>query len=286
MVESFFPMTLQEALSIRGAGPVIPFAGGTDLMVRRRNWSGTLPRFDRPVLFLDRVKELREIKLEEGIISIGAGTTLAELTRDLRVPEILRAAAREMAAPGIRNLATLGGNICNASPAGDTLPPLYVLNAAVVLQNSAGQREIPVKAFLQGPGRTDLAWDELLVKLKIPAADLPSVCRYKKVGTRKADALSKASFAGLAGIAHGRITEVRIALGAVAPQIVRDREIEAGLAGKTLRELPGLIPELLKEYSPLLQPIDDQRSTAGYRRKVALRLIADFLAGVAEGGQP
>jgi xanthine dehydrogenase FAD-binding subunit len=283
MVDLFSPMTLHEALTIRSAQPVIPFAGGTDLMVRRRSWSGTLPHFDQAVLWLGKIKELQGIAWEDGLLTIGAGTTLAELIQDARVPEILRQAARGMASPGIRNLATLAGNICNASPAGDTLPPLWIFDAAVVLQSLAGQREAPVEEFLQGPGRIDLAPAELVVKVKIPVADLPLTV-YKKVGTRKADALSKASFAGLARTADGRVAEVRIALGAVAPKVIRNRKIEAALAGKPLREVQEMIPEVLREYSSLIQPIDDQRSNAVYRRKVTLRLIEDFLKRLAEGG--
>lgn len=276
MVDAFAPKTLAEGLKIRGEQSVIPFAGGTDLMVRRRSWSGTLPRFEQPTLFLGGIKELQSIDQTDSVLTIGAAATLTALLENALVPEILKKAVIEMASPAIRNAGTLGGNICNASPAGDTLPPLYALGATVVLRSAATRRELPVEEFILGPGKTALAGDELLVAVNIPTVDYNRVY-YKKVGTRKADALSKVSFAGLAKVDGEIVKEVRLAVGAVAPRVVRCKEAENLLAGRSGGEIHGMIDNVMKIYAKEIRPIDDQRSSAEYRRTVALRLVEDYL---------
>ncbi len=278
MVGAFFPKSLAEALAIRRENRTVPFAGGTDLMARRRSWAGTLPRFEAPALFISGLPELRQISRNEGILTIGAALTLAELLQMEPVPAILKRALAEMASPAIRNLATIGGNLCNASPAGDTLPPLYALGAAVVLESASGRRELPIGQFIRGPGQTALGPAELLIGVKIPAGEFPAVF-YQKVGTRKADALSKLSCAALARINNGRVEEARLALGAVAPTVIRLETAEARLTGVGTGELDRVLPEILKLYDEAIRPIDDQRSSASYRRKVALWLIEEWISG-------
>jgi xanthine dehydrogenase FAD-binding subunit len=276
MVESLFPKTLAEALELRKTHQLIPFAGGTDLMVRKRSWAGTLPNFDSPVLFIGGLAELKEIRCHDGILTIGSAVTLTALFEHQDVPEILKHAIAVMASPAIRNAGTLGGNICNASPAGDTLPSLNVLGASLVLQSSKGQRVLSVSEFIIGPGKTDLKADELLVAVNIPLENF-NHCYYKKVGTRKADALSKVSFAGLARTSNGVVEEVKIALGAVAPRVVRNLAAEDFIKGQKISELPKLMPELKKFYIEQIKPLDDQRSKAAYRSEVSYRLIEYFL---------
>ena len=276
------PKNLAEALAIRRDRRVIPFAGGTDLMVRRRSWAGTLPAFEEAPLFLGGLEELQVIRREDVVLHLGAAATLTDILDNQATPEILKRALAEMAAPAIRNAGTLGGNICNASPAADSLPPLYALGASVLLQSAAGAREVPIEAFITGPGRTDLRHDELLVAVTVPLAGY-GIVYYRKVGARKADALAKVSFAGLAKVADGRVEDVRIALGAVAPRVVRSRQAEDLCRGKRVDELPGLLAELKAIYAGQIRPIDDQRSNAAYRSAVSLRLIEYFLSGL---GQP
>lgn len=279
MVGALTPRTLAEALAIRKADPVIPFAGGTDLMVKRRSWSGTRPSFENPVLFLGEIEELKTIDLGEDYLRIGAAATLTAVLKDKATPEILQRAVLEMASPAIRNAGTLGGNICNASPAADALPPLYALGATVLLQSVAGSREIPIAEFITGPGKTVLAEDELLVAIQIPTTGFDRFY-YRKVGTRKADALSKVSFAGLAKIHGESLEEIRIAIGAVAPRVVWNPEAENLLKGKKVDDLPKLAADVMTIYEKEIRPIDDQRSSADYRRKVAIRLIGDFLRSI------
>jgi CO/xanthine dehydrogenase FAD-binding subunit len=277
MVEMATPRTLMEALEIRKNYQVIPFAGGTDLMVRRKAWAGTLPRFEYPALFIGDIAELKGIQITDGILTIGATATLAAIMEYETTPEILKQAIAEMASPAVRNAGTLGGNLCNASPAADTLPPLYALGASLILQNLSGRREIPVAEYIQGPGKTDLKEDELLVAVNIPV-DRYNIIYYKKVGTRKADALSKVSFAGLARTVNGVVEDIRITLGAVAPRVVRSLETESLIKGKKVSDLPKLISEIKKNYEQQIRPIDDQRSNAAYRSMVAYRLIEYFIA--------
>ncbi len=281
MEEMISPRILTEALEIRKNNMVIPLAGGTDLMVRRRNWSGTLPKFEFPLLYLGNIDELKTIQLIDGSLSIGSAVTLTSLLEDTAIPDCLKKAVREMASPAIRNAGTLGGNICNASPAADTLPPLYAMGASVILQSPTDRRELPIIEFITGPGQTVLQDDELLVEVKIPLIEF-NINYYKKVGTRKADALSKLSFTGLAAVANGIIEDVRIALGAVAPRVVRNIEAEKILIGKQGTEIPDLIGRIKEIYNSDIQPIDDQRSNAAYRRMVSLRLIEDFVLSLKE----
>jgi len=276
MVEGFRPKNLREALEIRAKQSSIPLAGGTDLMVQKARGFGLKPDFNKPLLFVGHLRELRQILARDGKIRIGTGVLLNELLKNGKIPEVLKMAVRKIASPPSRNLATIGGNICNASPAGDTLPYLYAVDAILVLKNSQTKRKISVEEFITGPGKTILKSDELLTEIIIPDKVF-SINYYKKVGTRKGMSLSKASFTGLADIENKKITDIRIAFGSVAPTIVRSREIEASIIGKPVSEIKAAIPEILKKYAILIRPIDDARSSAAYRKQVSLRLFEDFL---------
>lgn len=276
MVSAHRPARFAEALRIRAEAEVTPFAGGTDLMVRWHRNSGLAPRFERPVLLLAHLPELHVIANIRSSLSIGAAVTLSELLLDARVPTVLREAAAQMASPAIRNVATLGGNICNASPAADTLPPLYCLNAELVLAAKWGERRVPIERFIVGPGKTELRQDELLKSIELPPASF-DVSFYRKVGTRKANALSKLSFLGLSSLTDNRTLDVRIAFGAVAPTVVRSTRVESLLRIVTDVEMPSIRPQIIESYADLIVPIDDQRSSADYRKTVALNLLSDFL---------
>jgi len=288
MVGFYRPRSLEEALSIRSQTGAIPLAGGTDLMVQHRMGAGVPASFPAPALLIARLEELRLLGREGSDLRLGAACTLAELLEHPLVPGALKAALAEMASPAVRNLATLGGNICNASPAADTLPFLYAAGALVELRSLSGKRTLPITELITAPGRTILRDDELLAAVLLP--ELPtSAFFYRKVGTRRANALAKLSFLGLASISAGRIRELRCAFGAVAPTVVRRPQLEAVLIGKRLAEVEGLVPKILQGYGALIRPIDDQRSNARYRHTVALRLLERFLRGLfraPEEGRP
>ena len=276
MVKVFMPQSLKEALRIRKEEKAIPFAGGTDLMVKRGRLRGLAPYFEKPVLFLHKVKELTGVKFEEGRVRIGALSTLSEILENRDIPLILKYAIAEIASPAIRNLATIGGNICNASPAGDTLPPLYVMNARVVLSSFTSEREIKIMDFIKGPGSTDLKEEELLKEIIIPV-EFFNIVFYRKVGTRKANSLSKVSFAGVAKLDNGIIKDIRISFGAVAPTPLRAPEVEEEIIGKNKVKIIAKIPDILEKYARIIRPIDDQRSTARYRKTISLKILEYFL---------
>ena len=276
MVKVFMPQSLKEALRIRKEEKAIPFAGGTDLMVKRGRLRGLAPYFEKPVLFLHKVKELTGVKFEEGRVRIGALSTLSEILENRDIPLILKYAIAEIASPAIRNLATIGGNICNASPAGDTLPPLYVMNARVVLSSFTSEREMKIMDFIKGPGSTDLKEEELLKEIIIPV-EFFNIVFYRKVGTRKANSLSKVSFAGVARLDDGIIKDIRISFGAVAPTPLRAPEIEEEIIGKNKGKIIAKIPDILEKYARIIRPIDDQRSTARYRKTISLKILEYFL---------
>lgn len=282
-VTAYRPVNLAEALRIRAAEHAIPMAGGTDLMVKSRRHSGLAPRFERPILFLGHLRELRYVRrYEEGelpTLEIGAATTLADLLVAAETPVALKQAIAEMAAPAIRNVATLVGNVCNASPAGDTLPALYGFDAQVVLTRSQGERRVDIARFILGPGKADLRDDELVRAVWLSLLPFNRV-HYRKVGARRANALSKLSFLGMARLQGDVVEDLRCALGAVAPTVVRCRALEARCIGLSRDELAAQRADLLAGYDPLIAPIDDQRSSAEYRRAVALRLLSQFLDGL------
>ncbi|TCS79003.1 FAD binding domain-containing protein [Pectinatus cerevisiiphilus] len=273
MVKSFFPVNLAEAMAFCKQKNICPIAGGTDLMVRNHRGTGILPAFSANMLFTKNIAEMNVLRREDTQLFIGANTTLAQLIKWQYTPRLLRMALLEMAAPAVRNVGTLAGNICNASPAGDTLPPLYAMDAVVCLQAPAGKRELPIKDFITGPGKTVLHEDELLVGVKLPFLVLDNeLVFYKKVAMRKAAAISKVSLAMRAIKKNGYIESVAVAIGAVGPVIVRLPAVEVLAAGKK-----ALTQELLKniysEYDKAIRPIDDVRSTAAYRKRVAMNLL-------------
>ena len=276
MVDTYRPSTLPEALGIRASRGALPFAGGTDLMVRLRRGAGTVPTFTAPVLFLDRVAELRGLTLDPGALEIGAMTTLAELADSPMTHPALRDALLNIGGPALRNIATLGGNICNASPAADTLPFLYAFDARVKLVSEAGERIIALSEFITGPGRVDLTPAEILRSILVPAWE-PEVVFWRKVGTRKANALTKVSIAAFADVEEGRVLAARIALGAVAPTVIRLRGTEERLRGVALEKILEAGEGLRAECARAVRPIDDQRSTAEYRSRVAENLALAFL---------
>ena len=276
MVEAFHPGTLAEALEIRASRGAVLLAGGTDLLVKLSRGAGRLPGFTAPVVFLDRCAELAGLELRGGSLEAGAMTTLAALADSPLVHPVLRDILLSMGGPAIRNAATLGGNLCNASPAGDTLPFLYAFDASVKLASPRGERTLPVCGFVTGPGRTLLAADEIVRSIIIPAWQ-PRVAYWRKVGTRRANALTKVSLAGFAEAQPGRLGRVRVAVGAVAPTVLRLRDVEALLE----QARPGASrAELLAGVSAAalacVTPIDDQRSTAAYRREVAANMTREF----------
>ena len=260
------PKSLADALKmLRDEGPLVPLAGCTDLYVSLN--FGTLK--DSRFLNLWRLApRLRAIEMRGGLMSIGALATHTELIRSALVQHrlpMLAAAAREIGGVQIQNRGTIGGNVANASPAGDTLPVLAAADATVVLASTAGTRRVLFTEFYTGYRQSVRRPDELIVAFEIPAVH-GQQC-FRKVGTRAAQAISKVVLAAVVG------DRPRIAFGSVAPTVLRARRTEAALAaGASIDEAQAtLIAEIA--------PIDDIRSTAEYRRRVAANLLASFWNG-------
>ena len=269
------PKDLSEALQIRSETDAIPLAGATDLYVRHRRGGGMAPALERPILYIAHLSELSGVEIGNKAIRIGAAAPYTDIMREPRVPEVLRAAIWELAAPALRNAGTMGGNICNASPAADAVCPLYALDAVCELRSKEGSRTLPITEVIAGPGRTVLKKDELLTSISFPRKP-QGVWFYRKVGTRRANALSKLSIAAEARYQVGELTEVAIAIGAVAPTVVRVPELERELLGP-VADLSTRAERVIAGYSEAISPIDDQRSTAGYRREVAVNLVRQFI---------
>lgn len=268
----YHPLNLQEALRVRSREHAQVLAGGTDWMVRRVRFSME----KRPVLYISQINELQGITLQGEELCIGAACTLTELLRSPLLPEYLKQPLVQMASPAIRNVATIGGNVCNASPAADALPMLYALDAVLCLQSEGNTEWVSVQDFILGPGRTRLNDGQLLTQIRISLRQ-DWRCFYHKVGMRRANSLSKLSLYALAEHASGRLKDVRIAFGAVAPTVVRSREAEQGIISGNRTFSSEQLQSILAQYDTLLNPIDDARSNASYRREVSLRLLREYL---------
>ena len=179
----------------------------------------------------------------------------------------------------IQNRGTIGGNIANASPAADSPPALLAYDAELELISRSGTRRIPYAKFHRGYKQMDLRADELVIAIHLPRGRQPRMHYYRKVGTRKAQAISKVCFAGVAEVANHTITRVRIALGSVAPIPIRCEQTEASLVGQPLNEQT--IERAAATLAAEIAPIDDMRSTRDYRLHVSLNLLHDFLSRVA-----
>jgi len=244
-------------------------AGGTDLLARRR---GNAPEF---VACLERIGGLYGVSEEAGFIRLGACETHTRLLRSSLVRERLPALASALSvlgSPLVRNMGTLGGNIVTASPAGDTLAPLYALDAQVELTSRLGTRRVPLAGFITGPGRTGLEPGEIVSAVIVSPPDASALQHFEKVGRRKALAISVVSLAAVIRMdGGGAVADARLALGSVGPVIVRCPKAEALLAGRRLdRETLLAAGQLIREE---ISPIDDLRASAAYRRDVAGNLL-------------
>ena len=270
------PASLADALALLDREPGVwkPFAGGTDLMVLLE--AGKLAHHN--YINIWSLRELRGIETTDTHITLGALTTYTEVQANpilRREFPMLCQAASETGGLAIQNRGTLGGNIINASPAADSPPALLAYDAEIELVSTRGSRWLPYQGFHTAYKQMHIGTDELLARIRLPRNTTGLTHYYRKVGTRKAQAISKVCFAAVAKTDAGRIEDVRIAVGSVAPIIVRCLEVENMLRGQTLND------DIIKSAGAILpreiSPIDDIRSTANYRLQVAKNLLVDFL---------
>ena len=268
------PRHLFEAYERLAAGATRPIAGGTDIMVGITGELGPIPG---RMLDLSRIDALRGISLEADGLVLGARTTYTEIRRSALCREHLPAlveAAATIGAAQIQNRGTLGGNIANASPAGDTLPILLAADARILVGGQRGEREIKALDFFVAYRKTALEPDELILQVKFPLPQGRQL-RFRKVGTRRAQAISKVVIAVAWQEGPRGWSEVRVALGSVAATPIRAAATEAVLEGA--RPTPEVVDRAAETLAGELNPIDDVRSTAEYRRAVSARVLHRLL---------
>jgi len=269
------PKNLDEALQARAEHPeFVAVAGGTDYMVASKDRAAPAG-----LISLFGISELSSIDdTADGGLRIGACVPYAKILADRRVADrypVLRAACREVGASQIQARGTIGGNVATSSPVGDSLPPLLALEARVELASHRGQRSVDYEKFLIGYRKIDLAPDELIVAVVLPALHANTVQQWRKVGTRRAQSISKVMMAATAHIEEGKIARARIALGAVADRIVRAKAAEAAMVGQKPNAETGERAAIA--LAGEITPINDLRSSADYRLGVAQNLVRRFV---------
>ncbi|HSN32723.1 MAG TPA: xanthine dehydrogenase family protein subunit M [Ideonella sp.] len=276
------PTRLQQALAALGLpGGATVLAGGTDLMPQGQ--AGRV-RLATTLLNIRRVEGLDAIALDGDVLVLGALATITALREHPLVrahAPLLAEAANHFASEQIRNAATLGGNLCNASPAGDMLPALLALDAEVELaalsnQGAVTTRRLPLDGFFTGPGRTQREPHELLTAVRVPLGAAGRVTRWHKAGTRPALDISTIAIAFAARRdAAGCLHDVRLALGAVAPTPLRAKAAEALLEGQ--RPGGALAEKAAQAAADAAHPIDDVRASAWYRRELVRNMTRRML---------
>jgi CO/xanthine dehydrogenase FAD-binding subunit len=269
------PSELDEALDLIAANPGEwkPFAGGTDLMVLLEQ--GKLGH--RKFVSVTQIAELRGVEVASSHVLIGALATYSQLKRNSVLQDefpLLCQAASETGSIANQNRGTIGGNIANASPAADSPPALLVYDAELELASKRGARWIPYWRFHTGYKQMDLAPDEIICRIRLPRRDKQWRQYYRKVGTRRAQAISKVCFAGVAKLVDGRVRDIRIALGSVAPTVLRCVKTEELLLGSASSSR---VKEAQEQLAAEMSPVDDFRSNAKYRSHVGQNLLAEFL---------
>jgi len=266
------PRNVEDALVSLRDHRLTPLAGTTDLYVALN--FGTLDA--RRFLDLTPLSELREISVRDGVLRIGAMATYTDIIEsplvNTRLPMLVEA-ARQTGGVQIQNRGTLGGNIANGSPAGDSLPVLSVAEAILILRSASAERRIRFAEFYTGYRTSVLRPDELIIAVEVP--DLEGRQWFRKVGTRAAQAISKIVMAGL------RATTPRVALGSVAPTVIRLPHTERALTALPADASPNMLDEPVRVLHAEIHPIDDIRSTAEYRRQVAGNLLRRFWTDTA-----
>ncbi len=281
------PFDLYRARTVEEAGQLLattggrPLAGATDLIPMMRAGK----KRPQALIDLSLLEEWRYIRQEGGIIHIGPITTHAQIEASeaiRRGANLLAQAAESIGGPQIRQRGTVGGNIATASPAADMVPPLLVLGAEVTLVSVRGERRLPLEEILLGPGETAIEEDELIGEVAFPALDHQRGL-FLKLGKRRAMAISVVTVAAVVRLEEGRIKEARLALGAVAPTVIRAREAEEALLGRPLEE--GAIAEAASLAASAARPISDIRASAEYRREMVKVLVRRALSQMAEGAR-
>ena len=280
-VKCFIPETLEEALRIRKETGATILAGGSDLMVSNSMGAGITPAFRGDVMIITGLKELKGITETADTVEIGALTTSAEIAGSPIAPELLKDAASRMGAIALRNSATIGGNIANASPKGDMPQPLILMDAEVVLKSLDGERRVLVDDFIIAHKKTELRDDEIITGIVIPKPQFTHIF-YRKIGMRRANAISKLTLSAAATVRDGVLADFRASSGAAGPKVARSRKAEEILIGRKLEELIACKEEFLDAWNGVISP----HAMPEYRRNTTRRMLAFFIDALAAGHAP
>lgn len=272
MVNGYKPSTLQEALEIRAREKVIPYAGGTDLMVQNPA--------DPTYLFLNDIEEIKQIIDDGEYIRVGAAVTFTRALESDLIPPIMKEAVSRIAAPAIRNAGTFGGNIGNGSDKADSVLAEFALDSRVRLISAKGERVIPVDQFCIRRRVTDLHDDELIAEILIPKDKCALPYYYKKVGGRNALAISRVVVGGVYKVSDGIVTDFSAAFIGGGDVCKRFREIEKTIIGRSVDEIRENIDEYVKAYSDNLT-FTRGRVSAEYRRTVITNLLKDYIGSLS-----
>ena len=284
-IDVLSPHTLEDALTLlqQYQNDIRIVAGGSDIIIQLRD--GVVKT--EKLLNILSLKDLKFIEEKDNRLHIGSLSTYTEIINSQQIKRhawILRDAAKQIGAVQLQNTATIGGNLGNASPAADSLPPLYALGATVVTRSIGGRREIPIEKFFSGYRKTTLNPDELIEEIYFDRLNRNDAAAYLKLGLRKANAISIVDVAvALRQKVRNSYNHVNVALGAVAPTIVRAHSCEQALIGKNLTETS--LKEAAKLASQDVSPITDIRGSAEYRRRVVSSLVYQALHSAILGSQ-
>lgn len=279
-VKCYMPQTLAEALQIRKETGAQPLAGGSDLMVANSRGTGIVPGFRKPILIISGLPELKGIReLPDGTVEIGALSTSWEIHTSPVTHPLLKDAASRMGAIALRNSATIGGNIGNASPKGDMPQPLILLDAEVVLQSVDGERRMKVDDFIIKTKVTAIRDDELITKVVIPPQTFTHIF-FRKIGMRRSNAISKLTLSAAANIQNGMVVDFRASSGAAGPKVERSRQVESLLIGHKVSELPELKGAFLDAWcNEVIKP----HAMPEYRHNATRRMLEYFIDALVAG---
>lgn len=282
-MKCYIPESLQEALEIRAETGAIPLAGGSDLMVSHSRGTGVTPAFDKPVLVITNLAELKGITaLEDGSVEIGACCTSREISESPLAHPLLKDAASRMGAVALRNSATIGGNIGNSSPKGDMPQPLILLDAEIELRSVRGSRRMKIDDFILAAGKNQLGADELITKVIVPPQEFTHIF-YRKIGMRRANAISKLTLSAAATVKDGIVSDFRASSGAAGPKVERSRRAEEMLIGASLAELKDRKAAFIEEWT---KNVISPHAMPEYRRNTTARMLEHFIDAIADGHEP
>ncbi len=266
MVNGNYATNLTDALEFLAGNNTKIYAGGTDIMIK--------PPVDGNILFIDSIPELLQIEELEDGLHIGAAVSFSKLYNSEIIPEVLKTAVSKIAAPAIRNNGTIGGNIANGSPKADTAVVLFSLDARLKICSKNAERIVEIADFYEGRGKVKLASNEILTEVIIPKSDYSNFS-YHKISAREALAISRLSFAGIVEKDGDKIKNLAISFGAVSDTVLRFKDIESKLIGKSCDECKEMLDEILLEYDKRIIPTSG-RVSAEYRKNLVNRLLKEF----------